>query len=116
MNRSTPGRPPMPAFCSLPARNASMTSETSFEMPGFRGRVIGNLEDMSVIDAHIDGTIESHVATSEEFAIVLNGEVLVTMNGETKRYGPGDYLFVPVGAEHGIKALVPSRLILVGKT
>ncbi|MCR6727795.1 cupin domain-containing protein [Agrobacterium fabrum] len=92
-----------------------MTDETSFEMPGFSGRVIGNLEDMSIIDAHIDGVIESHKATSEEFAIVMSGEILVTMNGDTARYGPGDYLFVPVGAEHGITAVVPSRLILVGK-
>jgi quercetin dioxygenase-like cupin family protein len=92
-----------------------MTDETRFEMPGFSGRVIGNLDDLSIIDAHVDGAIESHTATSQEFAMVMSGEILVTMNGETTRYGPGDYLFVPAGAEHGIIALVPSRLILVGK-
>ncbi len=92
-----------------------MTDETVFEAPGFRGRVTGMLGEMLIIDAELDGEIESHAATGDEFAIVISGRIRVTLEGEASCYGPGDYLVVPRGAEHGITAELPSRLILIGK-
>lgn len=92
-----------------------MTDITIFEMPGFRGEVTGMLGKMLVVDAKLDGEIDSHAAISDEFAVVLSGRIRVTINGTTSSHGPGDYLVVPAGTEHAISAEIPSRLILIGE-
>lgn len=92
-----------------------MTDITIFEMPGFRGEVTGMLGKMLVVDAKLDGEIDSHAAISDEFAVVLSGRIRVTINGTASTHGPGDYLVVPAGTEHAISAEIPSRLILIGE-
>jgi mannose-6-phosphate isomerase-like protein (cupin superfamily) len=92
-----------------------MTDEIVLEGPGFRGRIAGMFGEMLIIDADLEGEIDSHCATSDELAVVISGHIRVTMDGVIAHYGPGDHLVVPCGAKHAIVAEKPSRLILVGK-
>lgn len=92
----------------------SVGSELVF--PGFRGRVVAILDGaVGVIDAELDGAMQTHVAEADELAILLSGRVRVTMDDEERICVPGDYVVVPKGKLHGVVAEVPSRLFLVGR-
>ena len=46
------------------------------------------------------GSMAPHRHPYEEFYLVLDGEVQATADGETRRLGPGDYLWAAIGCIH----------------
>ncbi len=86
-----------------------------FEMPGFRGRIIGRLAGLFVVEADVDGEIPSHLATSDELAYVLSGHIEVQLDGQSMMMSAGASLQIRAGQEHGAKAHGPARLLLIGE-
>lgn len=85
------------------------------EAPGFRGTLLGCLEAGAVvIEAEIDGEIETHVSQSIEVAVLLSGRVRVAMQGEERLFHAGEFIIIPKGVEHAVIAEIPSRLLLIG--
>lgn len=85
------------------------------EAPGFRGTLLGCLETGAVvIEAEIDGQIETHVSHSTEVAVLLSGRVRVAMQGEERLFHAGEFIIIPKGVEHAVIAEIPSRLLLIG--
>jgi quercetin dioxygenase-like cupin family protein len=46
--------------------------------------------------------IEAHVDPMEEIYFVLNGAGTMQVEGESRRVGPGDAVWIPVGSSHGL--------------
>jgi quercetin dioxygenase-like cupin family protein len=46
------------------------------------------------------GTKAAPHSHGEQWGVVLAGEMLLTIAGETRRYGVGDWHYVPAGAVH----------------
>lgn len=92
-----------------------MTDDIFLEAPGFRGRLIGSLGELQVIDAQVTGDIAAHVADSDEFAVILSGRFEILLDGTPRSGGPGDCIFVGRGQDHAIRVLEAGRLILIGK-
>lgn len=59
-------------------------------------------EDADVLFAsYPSGTsIPAHTHETDNYGVIVRGELVLTMNGQRKRYGVGDWYYVPAGVEH----------------
>ena len=82
--------------------------------PG-KGRVLGNVEflartadsprfNFSIIEIVAGRELESHVHDAEDDAFyILEGELIFTLSGDEVSAGPGTFVLVPPGVEHGFR-------------
>ena len=91
------------------------------EHPRFAGVQIamlvaeGKSDMVSVSELIIDPGVDAPVHTHDNLAdsiFVVSGRAEALVNGEWVPAGPGDYLFVPSGVEHGIRNTGDSPLKL----
>jgi len=57
----------------------------------------------SVVEIRPDGEQRIHSHTPEQIYYILEGSGIMTVADETAQVGPGDCIFIPSGAPHGLK-------------
>ena len=82
--------------------------------PG-KGRVLGNVEflartadsprfNFSIIEIVAGRELDSHVHDAEDDAFyILEGELTFTLSGDEVSAGPGTFVLIPPGVEHGFR-------------
>ena len=91
--------------------------------PKFKGVKIAVLvrrtdsDRVSVSQLEIEPGVEVPIHTHDpqlDSIFVLSGEAEVFINGAWRRVGPEDYIFAPVGVEHGVRNIgqEPLRLFI----
>lgn len=48
-------------------------------------------------------SIPGHVHDTDNYGVIIRGELILTMDGETRRFGVGDWYFVPAHREHAAR-------------
>ncbi|WP_343055208.1 MFS transporter [Azospirillum oleiclasticum] len=84
-------------------------------MPGFRGTVLGTMNDIVVVEAEISGPVPAHRASEAEFLYILSGRVRMDMDGASREIGEGEHAVVPAGSVHGVTVEAPARVLLVSR-
>lgn len=82
--------------------------------PGWHGRFF-HAQSMTFAYYAIDGgaSLHEHSHANEEVWNVLSGELEITIAGDTFRVGAGSAAVVPPHTAHSVRALAPSRVIVV---
>jgi len=57
--------------------------------------------------------LSEHTAPFDALVQVVDGEVEVTISGKPHRLGQGDFVILPAGATHALKALSRFKMLLV---
>ncbi len=57
------------------------------------------------------GTGALHSHPHEQLSYCLSGEFLYTLGEATERFVPGDSMFIPAGATHGVRCLSAGSLL-----
>jgi mannose-6-phosphate isomerase-like protein (cupin superfamily) len=90
-------------------------SETAIVIPPGAGHVVGNVEflartadtprfNFSIIEIEVGRVLESHVHDAEDDAFyILEGELTFSFDGGEATAGPGTFVLVPPGVEHGFR-------------
>ena len=65
----------------------------------------GGAENLAVtlVEMDADGFQHLHKHAPEQTYTLLEGSGLMTVNGEQRQVGPGDCIFIPSWAEHGLQ-------------
>jgi mannose-6-phosphate isomerase-like protein (cupin superfamily) len=58
---------------------------------------------VTLVEMEPDGLQHIHTHEPEQTYTILEGSGLMTVGGEQQTVGPGDCIFIPSGAEHGLK-------------
>jgi mannose-6-phosphate isomerase-like protein (cupin superfamily) len=101
-----------------------MGSEAVVVQPG-EGHVVGNVEflartadtprfNFSIIEIVAGRELEAHVHDEEDDAFyILEGEMTFVLGDEEVKAGPGAFVLVPPGVEHGFRndGEVPVRML-----
>lgn len=81
--------------------------------PGVQRKIFAPGQSIMMMEVHFEqgaeGYLHSHV--HEQLSYCLEGKLEFTINGEKTVISAGETLFIPSGAEHGCRALEPSRLL-----
>jgi len=56
--------------------------------------------DLGTVELAPAGSLDQHVHSYEELVFVLSGEAVVTVDGVSRRIGPDEGVFIPVGSAH----------------
>ncbi len=57
--------------------------------------------------------LSEHTAPYDAFVYAVDGEVEVTIAGAPHRVNAGDFIIMPAGKPHGLRALTPFKMLLV---
>ena len=79
------------------------TSKTLFEELGVK-QILFSMDT--------DEEMSSHASSFPATVHVLEGQLQFTLENETFELGPNDFLMMPSGAKHALKALAPMRFLL----
>ena len=65
----------------------------------------GGAENLAVtlVEMFVDGFQHNHKHAPEQSYTILEGSGLMTVNGEQRPVRPGDCIFIPAWAEHGLQ-------------
>jgi mannose-6-phosphate isomerase-like protein (cupin superfamily) len=65
----------------------------------------GGAENIAVtlVEMEVDGFQHLHKHAPEQTYTLLEGSGLMTVNDEQRQVGPGDCIFIPAWAEHGLQ-------------
>ena len=72
-------------------------------MLGENGCINGDYFCQGYVMVHPDGSVPEHDHATVESYTILRGEGEMTVDGETQAVGPGDFVYVPSGASHGLR-------------
>jgi quercetin dioxygenase-like cupin family protein len=84
-------------------------------VPGWRGRVRhGQQMTLTSYDVAQDAPdVREHQHPEEEAWTVIQGRLMVCVDGREQVLGPGDSVIVAANARHWVRALQPSRALVV---
>ncbi|WP_270164421.1 cupin domain-containing protein [Paenibacillus sp. SYP-B4298] len=81
--------------------------------PGVQRKIFAPGQSIMMMEVHFEqdaeGYLHSHV--HEQLSYCLEGKLEFTIDGETTVISAGETLYIPSGAEHGCRALEPSKLL-----
>ena len=49
---------------------------------------------------HAGVSIAAHTHDTDNYGVIIRGELILTMAGETRRFGVGDWYYVPANMQH----------------
>ncbi len=82
--------------------------EIDIPVEGIRGWLLkSGSQQVVFFDIQPVGEIPPHTHCAQ-WGIVIEGEMDLTIDGETRRYGKGDWYYIPAGVVHG--ANFPTRV------
>lgn len=58
---------------------------------------------VTLVEMDVDGFQHIHTHEPEQTYTILEGSGLMTVDGEQRQVGPGDCIFIPSWAEHGLQ-------------
>ena len=74
-----------------------------FEGPFDAFRLEANNCDVLFASYTAGTEIPPHSHDTENHGIITQGELILSLNGQERRYGPGDWYYIPAGAEHAAR-------------
>ncbi len=81
--------------------------------PGVQRKIFAPGQSIMMMEVHFEqgaeGYLHSHV--HEQLSYCLEGKLEFTIDGKTTVISAGETLYIPSGAEHGCRALEPSKLL-----
>ncbi|MBB3111485.1 quercetin dioxygenase-like cupin family protein [Paenibacillus phyllosphaerae] len=81
--------------------------------PGVKRKIFNPGETIMMMEVRFEEGAEGylHSHPHEQLSYCLEGQFEFVVNGETTILSQGETIFIPSGAEHGCRALKPSRLL-----
>lgn len=81
--------------------------------PGVRRKIFAPGGSIMMMEVHFEEGAEgyAHSHPHEQISYCLKGAVEFTVDGDKRVIREGETIFIPGGARHGVKALMPSALL-----